>query len=331
MNSGIYAIFNKKSGKAYIGQTNNLKRRKNDHIRELRKGTHHNKYLQRAYNKDGENAFSFIILEKCPLEDLNCKEKKWIEQLETMDSHIGYNLESGGNKNKVVSEKTREAKRGKNNPMFGKKLSKEHIESLRIKNRGLNSTLTEKDVKNIKEQLVNGTAAAKLSEKYNVSLGVISKIKSCKNWVYVRKDLNSELINMHKKEKKERDKEIIRLDSLGYSRKRISDEVGCTRATVARVLKEPSRYFKSSNEKSEFIKKIVDDFNSGMSKQEIMDKYKISNSSYITYTHDAYNIKINSIKNKAVEMRKSGIMVKDIAKELGFARTTISRWTKEVM
>ena len=50
-----------------------------------------------------------------------------------------------------------------------------------------------------------------------------------------------------------------------------------------------------------------------------------------TYTHDAYNIKINNIKNRAVEMRKSGIMVKDIAKELGFARTTISKWTKEVM
>lgn len=28
-------------------------------------------------------------------------------------------------------------------------------------------------------------------------------------------------------------------------------------------------------------------------------------------------------------MRKSGMMVKDIAKELGFVRTTISKWTKD--
>lgn len=31
------------------------------------------------------------------------------------------------------------------------------------------------------------------------------------------------------------------------------------------------------------------------------------------------------------EMREQGIRVKDIAKELGFARTTISKWTRNLL
>ena len=33
------------------------------HKRELRKGTHSNRHLQCAWNKYGENAFSFVVLE----------------------------------------------------------------------------------------------------------------------------------------------------------------------------------------------------------------------------------------------------------------------------
>ena len=58
-----------------------------------------------------------------------------------------------------------------------------------------------------------------------------------------------------------------------------------------------------------------------------MAKHHIKSCAYVSYTHDAYNKKLQELKNKAIEMRKSGMMVKDIAKELGFVRTTISRWT----
>lgn len=74
----------------------------------------------------------------------------------------------------------------------------------------------------------------------------------------------------------------------------------------------------------------MNDFNNGMSKTEIIKKYGISNACYISYTTTAYNEKLNELKEKAISMRKSGMMVKDIAAELGYARTTISRWTKEV-
>lgn len=51
---------------------------------------------------------------------------------------------------------------------------------------------------------------------------------------------------------------------------------------------------------------------------------------YVSIISDEYNKNLKELQSKAIEMRKSGMMVKDIAKELGYARTTISRWTKSV-
>lgn len=331
MKSGIYLIFNKKSGKAYIGQTIDLQRRKKDHIRALRKGEHHNRYLQRAFNKDGENAFSFIVLERCKKEDLDAQERHWIMHYQTMDSFIGYNLESGGNEGKEVSEKTRDTKRGCNNPMYGKKLSAEHLEILRSKNRGLHTNLTEKDVETIKLELLKGKSEKELAEQYNITFGAISRIKRCKNWEYVREDLNKFLINMDSEAKKERNKKIKRLESMGKSRAEISRIVGCTPATVQRVLGTTAPFLRKSDTKKEIINGVIKDFENGLSKSEITKKYKISDACYVSYTSTAYKNKKNSLKETAIKMRKSGIMVKDVAKELGFARTTISKWTKNAM
>ena len=59
--SGIYKITNNVNGKFYIGSSQNISRRWYDHKRELRIQKHHNKYLQRAWNKYGEENFSFEI------------------------------------------------------------------------------------------------------------------------------------------------------------------------------------------------------------------------------------------------------------------------------
>ena len=52
--SGIYIIENKVNGKKYVGQSVNIGSRKSKHFGELKRGTHHNGYLQNAYNKHGE-------------------------------------------------------------------------------------------------------------------------------------------------------------------------------------------------------------------------------------------------------------------------------------
>ena len=61
----LYIIINTTNNKKYIGKTTNFEQRKQQHLSELRKGTHHSHKLQRAYNKYGEDNF---IWEKFEIE-----------------------------------------------------------------------------------------------------------------------------------------------------------------------------------------------------------------------------------------------------------------------
>lgn len=329
MDSGIYIIFNHVSNKLYIGQTRNLKNREICHFSALRNGKHHNKYLQRAFNRDGEDAFHFIVLEKCPVEELDERERQYIKSFRSMDNTLGYNLESGGNVGKEVSEAVKEAKRGANNPMYGKHISSAHIESLRVKNRCHGSSLTEEDVEKIKIELLHGANCSDVGEEFGTTRAVITKIKTGKNFYWVRPDLNDKISETAKK--RERNKKIRELDELGYSRGKISRELGITPATVTRVLGKPSDYFlKNSPQKQAISAKVLNDYRKGIPREEIMRTHGINPSMYVSIISDEYNKNLEELKNKAIEMRKSGMMVKDIAKELNRARTTISRWTKSV-
>ncbi|MFD6209715.1 GIY-YIG nuclease family protein [Peribacillus sp. NPDC060253] len=78
--SGIYQILNLKNNKVYIGQTNNLLYRRSQHFRSLKDNKHYNNYLQRAFNKFGEKLFVFEVLEYCCTEELNVRERYWIEE-----------------------------------------------------------------------------------------------------------------------------------------------------------------------------------------------------------------------------------------------------------
>ena len=63
MQSGIYIIINNKTGRSYIGSTTNFKQRWQNHKTRLRRGAHDNPYLQHSWNKYGESAFEFKVLE----------------------------------------------------------------------------------------------------------------------------------------------------------------------------------------------------------------------------------------------------------------------------
>lgn len=65
MNCGVYKIINLKNNKFYIGSSNNLHKRFIHHKNSLLKNKHHNKYLQNAWNKYGEENFKFEIVEYC--------------------------------------------------------------------------------------------------------------------------------------------------------------------------------------------------------------------------------------------------------------------------
>jgi len=63
--SGIYAIVNKLNNKKYVGSSIDVRKRYRQHYNDLSKNKHVNTHLQNAWNKYGENAFEFSILETC--------------------------------------------------------------------------------------------------------------------------------------------------------------------------------------------------------------------------------------------------------------------------
>lgn len=91
MNQGIYKIVNRVTDQFYIGSAVNLQRRKTRHFSELRNNRHNNKKLQASWNKYGEEAFVFEVLEYvADKELLYITEDKWLA------GHVGkaycYNL-----------------------------------------------------------------------------------------------------------------------------------------------------------------------------------------------------------------------------------------------
>src|ERR1044072_24266 len=93
--TGVYMIRHKITGKVYIGSTARkmgFPERFRHHLSELRRGVHHSRYLQRAWNKYGEKAFEFVIIQKC-IPDLCLKrEQFWMEYYKATDLKFGYNI-----------------------------------------------------------------------------------------------------------------------------------------------------------------------------------------------------------------------------------------------
>jgi group I intron endonuclease len=72
--SGIYRIVTS-CGRQYIGSAKNLRTRWEIHQRDLMRGKHHSRFMQRIWNKRGADAFRFEVLLRCSREHL-----LWYEQ-----------------------------------------------------------------------------------------------------------------------------------------------------------------------------------------------------------------------------------------------------------
>jgi len=82
--SGVYKIVNVLDGKIYIGSAKNFKKRAYQHRSSLRNNKHQNKYLQRAFNKHGADAFLFEVIEVV----LGSKEKRVLAEQKHLDKYI---------------------------------------------------------------------------------------------------------------------------------------------------------------------------------------------------------------------------------------------------
>lgn len=147
----IYCYINKKNGKKYIGQTNNLERRKKQHIQDsihCHKG-HENSYnlpFHCAIRKYGIDNFEYKILEIIDTEDwnkVNLLEAKYIKKENSLAPN-GYNLQCQGKVNK-----------GKNK-----------------------SKISEDDIQEIITALKNNEYIPNIAEKYQLSRSYISDINN---------------------------------------------------------------------------------------------------------------------------------------------------------
>lgn len=75
--AGIYRIVNTANGKVYIGSARQFKERWKAHKRSLVTGKHHNTHLQTSFDKYGESAFVFEVLE---ITTGTTKERREVEQ-----------------------------------------------------------------------------------------------------------------------------------------------------------------------------------------------------------------------------------------------------------
>ena len=89
---GVYSIINKTNGCVYIGSTaKSIRRRWDLHRSMLKRGVHYNIHLQRAWDKYGEDAFEFLILEEMAnKEEVTKHEQTWLD-LHRMDGDV-YNI-----------------------------------------------------------------------------------------------------------------------------------------------------------------------------------------------------------------------------------------------
>lgn len=74
---GIYIIKNKINNSIYVGQSKNIFHRWIHHKSLLKNNCHNNPHLQHSWNKYGEQAFEFSIIELCSKQQLNEKEIYW--------------------------------------------------------------------------------------------------------------------------------------------------------------------------------------------------------------------------------------------------------------
>lgn len=170
---GVYAIRHVDSRWAYIGSSRNIYSRWRTHKSELRRGKHPCPHLQNAWNKYGESAFQFEVLESC-FDDpviLMSLEQNWLDR---------------------CTAKLYNAARFAD-PATGRKMSEESKRRNSIRMMGnkhgagsyYHGVLEEFDVKVILHRYASGHPCREIAADFKVSVTNIRRIAKRQIWCHV--------------------------------------------------------------------------------------------------------------------------------------------------
>ena len=297
IDSGIYMFRNRNNGKVYIGQSKYLHSRYREHKSELLNGLHHNSYFQRAVKAHGFDAFEYSILEHCPVADLDVREAYYIDLYNSRDRACGYNIREAGNESDLPAET---------------------IEKIRISNRGHNNKLSLEDVEQIKMARLSGCKCHELAKEFGVTLAAINKITMCRNWAYVREDLNEKLLALSAEENARRIEQVKLLYQQGYRPHQIHKLTAIGETVVKRILSN------ELEEEKAVEHEVRNDFFARLSVAEIMERNNITYAQYKRITKGLKPVRDRQIYEEIVKRRANGELIKDIADSLGLHRGTIN-------
>lgn len=213
----IYKFTNKITGKTYIGQTNDIEKRKRGHKSESfnPKANGYNLPFHAAIRKYGWENFEFEILEEIPdefgREYLNEREIFFISYYKSLVDENGYNLTKGGegcNKGPLTFE--------------------EQVQ--------LSKIFDVEQVKDIQSMLLDGYEYFEIMSKYpQLTDSFLSNINL--GWNFKRDDLSYPLATLHTKFSRETKQKIIKDIQKGRQYKDISAEYGISVSYISMINK----------------------------------------------------------------------------------------------
>lgn len=201
---GIYKIKNIITNDYYIGSSKNINKRWNEHKRTLKKGIHHSKILQNAYNKYGQENFIYEIIYECNVDDIIFYEQKFLNEekpkyniLKIAGNFTGYKHSdltklkiSKANKGKKREPLSDETKFKIGNANKGKVFTNTHKKKLsdarkniiiseetklKLKQKASPERMREMQIKTVEARKINGTY--KVSEKVKKAVSEANSVE----------------------------------------------------------------------------------------------------------------------------------------------------------
>ena len=193
----IYCYTNKINGHKYVGQTNNIERRRREHRSNANNpnSAEYNYLFHQKLREYGEENFIFSILEETTVDKIDEAEQYWIKEMHSYVRENGYNLTQGGNPS-------------------------------------LAESIYEKDIEDIKREIKQGISYSKISDKYGISISHISAINHG-NYYYDENE-NYPLYKYYNNESEVQNiKELLKTSSLPMTE--IAKQTGMAYSTIKKI------------------------------------------------------------------------------------------------